>query len=81
MKAVTRSYFWWPGLDKDIEKVASSCTECKLVKKAPPSAPLNPWVWPTKPWERIHLDFAVHEDGQKKAHMEFTIPSSFEGPR
>ena len=28
------------------------------MKKAPPSAPLHPWVWPTKPWERVHLDFA-----------------------
>lgn len=58
MKAVARSYFWWPWLDKEIERVASSCTECQLVKKAPPSAPLHPWVSPTKPWERIHLDFA-----------------------
>ncbi len=21
-------------------------------------APLNPWVWPSRPWERVHLDFA-----------------------
>ena len=58
MKAVARSYFWWPGLDKEIERVASSCVECQSVKNAPPSAPLHPWVWPTKPWERVHLDFA-----------------------
>ena len=58
MKAVARSYFWWPGLDKEIEQVASSCVECQSVKNSPPSAPLHPWVWPTKPWERIHLDFA-----------------------
>jgi len=25
MKAVTRSYFWWPGLDKDIENYVKSC--------------------------------------------------------
>ena len=58
MKAVARSYFWWPGLDKEVERVAGSCTECQSVKKAPPSAPLHPWVWPTRPWERVHLDFA-----------------------
>jgi len=28
------------------------------VKQAPPSAPLHPWVWPTKPWQRIHIDYA-----------------------
>ena len=21
-------------------------------------APLHPWLWPTKPWQRLHLDFA-----------------------
>ena len=24
----------------------------------PPVAPLHPWKWPTKPWSRLHLDFA-----------------------
>ena len=59
MKAVARSYFWWPGLDKEIKQVASGCVECQSVKNAPLNAPLHPWVWPTKPWERVHLDFAT----------------------
>ena len=58
MKAVARSYFWWPGLDKDVEQLASGCVPCQSVKHTPPSAPLHPWVWPSGPWERIHLDFA-----------------------
>ena len=58
MKGIARSYFWWPGLDKEIEQVAKSCVDCQAMKNAPPSAPLHPRVWPTKPWERIHLDFA-----------------------
>ena len=24
----------------------------------PPLAPLQPWSWPTRPWSRLHLDFA-----------------------
>ena len=28
MKAVARSYFWWPGVDKSIENIAKSCTAC-----------------------------------------------------
>ena len=59
MKAVACSYFWWPGLDKEIKQVASGCVECQSVKNAPLSAPLHPWVWLTKPWERVHLDFAT----------------------
>ncbi len=48
MKAVARSFVWWPGLDKDLELVASSCKSCKMVKQAPAKAPLHPWVWPSK---------------------------------
>ena len=58
MKAVARSYFWWPGLDRDIEDLGKSCKSCQSVKNSPPVAPLHPWVWPSKPWERIHVDFA-----------------------
>lgn len=58
MKSVARSYFWWPKIDDHIEVRAKSCTQCKSVQSNPPPAPLHPWVWPTKPWERVHLDFA-----------------------
>ena len=58
MKSVARSYMWWPGLDKDLEQLAKSCQSCQAVKGAPPAAPLHPWIWPSKPWQRVHLDFA-----------------------
>ena len=34
------------------------------MKKAPPAAPLHPWLWPTKPWQRIHVDFAGPINGK-----------------
>ena len=58
MKAVARSYFWWSGLDKDIENQAKSCLQCQEQKPNPPVAPLHPWIWPTAPWKRIHIDYA-----------------------
>ena len=58
MKAVARSYMWWPGMDKELEECAKSCQSCQGIKSAPPVAPLHPWLWPDKPWQRIHLDFA-----------------------
>ena len=60
MKSVARSYMymWWPGLDKEIENLAKSCTACHAVKRAPPTVPLHPWIWPSQPWQRAHLDFA-----------------------
>ncbi len=58
MKAVARSYFWWPGLDRDIEVLARGCQECQAVKNTPAVVPLHPWTWPSKSWQRIHIDFA-----------------------
>ena len=39
-----------------------SCEVCQAVRKAPPSAPLYPWRWPTRVWQRVHIDFA-EKDG------------------
>ena len=58
MKSMARSHFWWPGLDKAIEELAHSCLSCQSVKSAPAVTPLHPWVWPTRPWQRVHVDFA-----------------------
>ena len=58
MKAVARSYFWWKGLDQEIETLVKSCLTCQAVKSAPASALLHSWVWPKAPWRRIHIDFA-----------------------
>jgi len=58
MKLVARSYVWWPGLDSQIEKLASSCAACQETRNTPPKVPLHPWQWPNKPWSRVHIDFA-----------------------
>lgn len=58
MKALARSYMWWPNLDKAIEMQARSCKPCGAVKQAPALAPLRPWTWPSRPWEWVHVDFA-----------------------
>ena len=64
MKSLARMYVWWPGLDKDIEKLLHGCTKCQEVSSVPPPAPLNPWKWPTRPWARLHLDFAGPFEGR-----------------
>ena len=58
MKALARMYVWLPGLDTDIEESVRLCDECQLNQSNPPLAPLNPWNWPTRPWARLHLDYA-----------------------
>ena len=57
MKSLARGYFWWPGLDAAIVERVQQCHVCAAVGKSPPKAPLYPWKWPAKPWERIHIDF------------------------
>ena len=57
-KSLARSYVWWPLIDLDIERVTKSCYQCEIHKNNPPQAPLNPWVWPDRPWQRVHMDFA-----------------------
>ena len=54
MKAIARSYFWWKGLDQEIETLVKSCLTCQAVKSAPASAPPHPMLWPNAPWGRIH---------------------------
>ena len=58
MKALARSYLWWLGLDKELERCAQECLSCQAVRNSPAAAPLHPWLWPSRPWKRIHVDFA-----------------------
>ena len=64
MKALARMYVWWPGMNADIEKYVRRCGECGQVQSSPPPAPLNPWRWPSRPWPRLHLDFAGLSQGK-----------------
>ena len=34
------------------------CCECQQVQSSPAVAPLSPWKWPSRPWARVHVDFA-----------------------
>ena len=58
VKALARSYVWWPNMDKELENKVKHCGQCQVNRKAPPVAPLHPWEWPQEPWERLHLDYA-----------------------
>ena len=58
MKALARSFVWWPQLDNDIEELVKNCEESQLSHHLPPVAPLHPWEWPQRPWARLHADYA-----------------------
>ncbi|XP_045779574.1 uncharacterized protein K02A2.6-like [Maniola jurtina] len=58
MKNVSRSYVYWPSLDRDIEDLCRKCEACRIVRDSPPRAILHPWEYPLCPWQRVHADFA-----------------------
>ncbi|XP_045453790.1 uncharacterized protein K02A2.6-like [Melitaea cinxia] len=57
MKLLARERCWYPGIDRDIEKVAADCDRCISMRTAPARANMESWEWPRSVFERIHLDF------------------------
>ncbi|XP_015778003.1 PREDICTED: uncharacterized protein K02A2.6-like [Acropora digitifera] len=58
MKALARSYVWWPNINAQLEELAKACSGCQQNQNMPTKVPLHPWEWATTPWQRIHIDYA-----------------------
>ena len=58
MKALARSYVWWPKIDAELGTQCSTCEVCQSCAKLPPVVPLHPWAWPNKQWSRVRVDYA-----------------------
>ena len=58
MKSVARGFFWWPGMDAAIVEMCQCCELCQSHAKRPEKEPTHQWIYPSKPFERIHVDFA-----------------------
>ena len=43
MKALARSYVWWPGMDEDIEDLVRECLQCTEAAQIQKKAPLLLW--------------------------------------
>ena len=64
MKALARSYAYWPNMDKQLEELAHTCSNCQLAAKSPRKTTLSSWPIPESPWLRLHIDFAGPLNGQ-----------------
>ncbi|XP_013385929.1 uncharacterized protein K02A2.6-like [Lingula anatina] len=76
MKGLARSYVWWPNIDTEVERKVRDCDSCQVNSQLPPSAPLQPWEWPGRPWHRIHIDYMGPFEGRMilvivDAHSKF----------
>lgn len=63
MKSLARSFVYWPNIDDDVEDCVRHCSSCAEATKAPRKTLLESWPLPTKPWERVHIDYAGPIDG------------------
>lgn len=58
MKGLARSYCWWHTIDKDIEQLCKSCTNCHKIMNNPRSVSIHPWERVDEPFVRVHIDYA-----------------------
>lgn len=57
MKAMLRSYAYWPGMTRDIEEFVRKCIPCVTFQQRGDAAPLIPVAeMETEPWSRVALD-------------------------
>ena len=63
--SLSRMYVWWPRITQELEDAVKGCQSCQKLQTSPPPAPLHPWTWPTRPWARLHIDYA----GPFEGHM------------
>ena len=78
MKRLVRIFFWWPGLDHDIEpKKVKGCHEYQNCRPKPSLAPLILWKWPSQPWSLLHIHFARPFNGQMFLVVTMHTPSGW----
>jgi hypothetical protein len=58
MKSLARQFIWWSGIDADIKRISQNCKPCQESAPNPQSAPLHPWEFPERAWQRLHVDLA-----------------------
>ena len=61
MKALAKGIVSWPNIDSDIERTVQNCKPCQTNLPSAPRTSGNAWKWPTRPWQRIHIDYATYQ--------------------
>ena len=58
IKAFARSYVWLPHIHSRIEQTVSWCSTCQSTRSAAPTVQIDPWIFQSRSWSRIYVDFA-----------------------
>ncbi|XP_075707209.1 uncharacterized protein LOC142741757 [Rhinoderma darwinii] len=64
MKALARSYVWWPKIDEHTEKWVKKCTPYQTTRHSPTKAVSRSWEVTRNLWSRLHIVFAGPVQGQ-----------------
>ncbi|KAL3191196.1 hypothetical protein MRX96_018769 [Rhipicephalus microplus] len=72
MKSITRTLFWYPGLDSDIQRLVKSCDVCAEASATPPAQVPVSWPATGESWSWLHADFPRPVDD----HMVLVIVDS-----
>ena len=68
VKALPRSYYWWPSMDVDIESIVQNCSSCQDSQNIK-QAEYNPWPETERHWHREHIVREYTFAGPFKGHM------------
>lgn len=72
MKGLARTFVFWPRIDEDIERIVRACKPCQANANVITVIP-HPWMQPSAPWERVHVDYA----GPFQGHSFLVVVDSF----
>ncbi|KAG7536840.1 Ferric reductase NAD binding domain [Arabidopsis suecica] len=58
--SIVQDHFFWPHMKRDVERICSRCTTCKLAKsKSQGQGMYTPLPIPSAPWTDISMDFVL----------------------
>ena len=55
-KQLLRQKVWWPGIDKDVDRMIHQCLPCQAQGPRSNPEPLQMSPMPTEPWQTLHID-------------------------
>ena len=74
MKSIARPKMWWPNIDQDIESTRKACEACMVIGNDPKAATVHPWLPTSRPYQRVHIDYAGPVEGD---NMLLVIVNSY----
>jgi hypothetical protein len=58
---MARQYFWWPGIDADVNSLIQRCTVCQTNARKRSGMNLASWQETHEFMERVHVDIGYHK--------------------